>query len=75
MAPNPCALCCCCTLLVVGIALMALSFATIGPLNAGLKYDTIQVKYDWNTVYKSGRYAVGPGAPSGQLPGAVFAHA
>jgi regulator of protease activity HflC (stomatin/prohibitin superfamily) len=68
MAYNPIVLCCSCTAFIVAIVLMGVSFATIGPLHAGLRFDTIMVKYDFDMVYKSGRYAVGPGRSIDAFP-------
>lgn len=52
--------CCCSTLLLVFIILIAISWDTIEPTEHGLLRNTFTGVVDMNTVYPAGRYFVGP---------------
>jgi len=53
--------CCFCTLFVTGVILFAVSFGTLNPTEAGIRYNNNLVEIDASQVYNNGRYFLGLG--------------
>lgn len=59
---NQTAWCCACfvmVLLIISVSLFGASFKTLGPLEAGLKINTVTQTISTDTIYTSGRYFLG----------------
>lgn len=61
---------CCafCIVLLTGIILFAVSFATLDPLHAGVKYNNNLKSIEMDRVYNNGRYFVGLGLSFKEYP-------
>jgi len=68
MAASAGALGCLTVLMFVFMIIFGCSWQVLGPLEAGLHYDTLAVKYDPTTVYRSGRYMLGPAVTLAAFP-------
>lgn len=56
-----CAACCCSVLYLVSIILVGCSFDTLGPLEAGIEFNTATKSINADQVFTSGRYFLGLG--------------
>jgi hypothetical protein len=53
--------CCFCKLFITGVILFAVSFGTLDPTEAGIRYNNNLVEIDTSQIYNNGRYFLGLG--------------
>lgn len=53
--------CCCCSIVLVGIILIVISFSSLEPNEAGIRYNFNTLQIDTKNIYRNGRYFLGVG--------------